>query len=57
MKRFDEGDVVLGVGVLLLSGGAGWVYPPLGLIVPGVVLTYLALFWARPNRPSTRKER
>lgn len=55
MKRFDEGDAVLAVGVLLLSGGAGWVYPPMGLIVPGVVLTYLALFWGR--RPASRKER
>lgn len=55
MKDLDERDAVLGIGVLLLSGGCGWVYPPMGLIVPGVVLTYLALFHGR--RAASRKER
>lgn len=54
MKRFDEADVVLVVGLLLLSAGAALVYLPAGLIVPGVVLTGLALLWTRPMR---RKER
>lgn len=54
MKRFDEFDAVLGLGLLLLSAGAAWVYAPLGLIVPGGILTALAVAWARPVR---RKER
>lgn len=54
MKRFDEFDAVLAVGLLLLSSGAAWVYPPLGLIVPGGILTTLAVAWARPAR---RKDR
>jgi len=54
MKRFDEADAVLVVGLVLLSAGSGLVYAPLGLIVPGTVLTGLAVFWTRPVR---RKER
>ena len=54
MKRFDEFDAVLAFGLLLLSSGAALVYLPLGLIVPGVVLTAVAVAWARPAR---RKDR
>lgn len=53
--RFDERDVVLGAGLLLLSVGSGWVFLPLGLIVPGAVLTVLAVVWARP--PHRGRER
>jgi len=43
-------EVVLGVGLALTSAGSALVYPPAGLIVPGVVLTWLAIAPA-PRRP------
>jgi hypothetical protein len=36
-------DAVAIAGLLLLSGGCSWAYPPLGLIVAGAVLLAAAL--------------
>jgi len=36
-------------GLILMAVGAGWIYPPAGLLVVGIGLWYLALWW----RPKT----
>lgn len=41
---FDMRDVFLFAGLLLLSAGLWSVYAPLSFIVPGAMLTYLAVF-------------
>ncbi len=41
------GDLHTYGGAALVAGGAGWAYPPAGLIVFGVVLMWLGLFWGR----------
>ena len=46
----DRYDVVALLGVLLITGGCYLVYPPLALIVPGVLLLVLGLLGARPQR-------
>lgn len=46
-------DLLAALGVLLLAAGAGWVYTPLALIVPGAILLALALLGAR--RPPPRR--
>jgi hypothetical protein len=39
----DRRDIVGLVGVGLIGVGLWWVSPPLGLIVPGIILTYVAI--------------
>lgn len=39
----DLSDVLATVGLLLMAAGAGWIYPPAGLIVPGVVLFLMGI--------------
>jgi hypothetical protein len=34
----DLPDLLSVIGLLLTAAGAAWIYPPAGLIVPGVVL-------------------
>lgn len=41
---FDMRDVFLFAGLALLAAGLWHVYVPLSFIVPGAVLTYLAVF-------------
>lgn len=55
VDRFDERDLVLLVGLLLLGAGCGWIFLPLGLLVPGLVLVLVAL-WPGPRsaRPHSR---
>lgn len=43
VSRFDVDDGVLLAGLGLTSAGSYWVYPPAGLLVPGLVLLWLAL--------------
>jgi hypothetical protein len=44
---FDRRDAVGLAGVFLLGLGFAFVYPPLGAIVPGAVLTAIAVFGVR----------
>ena len=41
------GDLHTYGGAVLVAGGAGWAYPPAGLIVFGAMLMWLGLFWRR----------
>ena len=50
-RWLDVRDVVLLCGVLLLAGGCGWIYAPLGAIVPGAIFVWMAL------APGHRKSR
>lgn len=38
-------DVVGVSGLLLTAAGAAWVFPPAGLIVPGLILMAVAIWW------------
>lgn len=40
-------DVVGVSGLSLTAVGAWWVYPPAGLIVPGLILMAVAIIWRR----------
>lgn len=40
---FDVRDAMLGVGLVLLAFGLAKVWAPAALIVPGAVLTYVAI--------------
>jgi hypothetical protein len=40
-------DAVGFVGLSLTAAGAWWVFPPAGLIVPGVILMAVAIIWRR----------
>lgn len=44
---FDRRDAIGAAGVFLLGLGFAFVYPPLGAIVPGAVLTAIAVFGVR----------
>jgi hypothetical protein len=44
---FDRRDLVGLAGVFLLGLGFAFVWPPLGLIVPGAILTAIAVFGVR----------
>lgn len=37
-------DVLLGAGIFLTAFGAGLIYLPAGIIVPGLSLLYLGMF-------------
>jgi hypothetical protein len=37
-------------GASIVALGAGWVYPPAGVIVMGVFLAWLGLYWGRPSK-------
>lgn len=47
-SRFDVTDVVAVLGLVLLSAGAGMIYLPLGLVVPGAAL--IAVAWINAGR-------
>jgi hypothetical protein len=58
-QAFDLRDIVFVFGLGLLAAGCFAVYWPLGLIVPGAILTGLGIYAARlPTRrpPETRRE-
>jgi hypothetical protein len=42
--RFDRRDFVGLAGLVLVGAGAGWIFPPAGLIIPGAILTAVAIF-------------
>jgi hypothetical protein len=43
-STFDEQDVMLALGLTLLSAGLWQVWPPAALIVPGAIITSVAIF-------------
>ncbi len=43
-KTFDVRDVLLGSGLVLLSIGLWQVWPPAALIVPGSIISAVAIF-------------
>lgn len=43
----DARDVLAGLGLALVSGGAWLIYPPAAFIVPGAILTAIAIFGVR----------
>jgi hypothetical protein len=55
-QALDVHDVVFVVGLGLLAAGCFAVFWPLGLIVPGAILTGLGIYTARPPRPPEGKE-
>lgn len=46
-KTFDKRDTMLLAGLFLLVIGSWFVWPPLCAIVPGIVLTGVAVFGVR----------
>ncbi len=49
-------DLVTGAGLLLFAAGLWWIYPPLALVLVGLVLALFGLWGARivargPRRP------
>jgi hypothetical protein len=38
-------DAVGFAGLALTAAGAWWVFPPAGLIVPGLILMAVAIWW------------
>lgn len=46
-RPVDVRDVMLVVGLLALGAGLWFVWPPLAAIVPGTVLTGIAIFGVR----------
>lgn len=44
----DARDVMLVLGLAMLGAGCWMVWPPAGLIAPGLVLSYVAVFGVRP---------
>ncbi|EJN11837.1 hypothetical protein PMI42_04852 [Bradyrhizobium sp. YR681] len=48
-RTFDVRDVMLTIGLLLLAGGFYLVWPPAALIVPGAIVTAVAVFASRIN--------
>jgi hypothetical protein len=54
VKWLDLSDLLVLLGLVLLGIGLWWVWPPLGLIVPGAVLLIVGLvtaMWRRPGGP------
>ena len=51
----DRYDVIAVAGLLLLAMGLIWVWWPLALIVPGVVLLAIGLIGAMGRGPSPRR--
>jgi hypothetical protein len=45
VKKIDARDITGFTGLLALSGGAGWAWPPAGPMVFGVLLIALAVVW------------
>lgn len=46
-RRFDPRDGIGLAGVFMLGLGFCFIYPPLGAIVPGAILTAIAVFGVR----------
>ncbi|MCP1832820.1 hypothetical protein [Bradyrhizobium sp. USDA 4545] len=46
-STFDARDAVLAFGLVLLAAGLWFVWPPASLIVPGAVLSAVAIFGER----------
>lgn len=46
----NQRDVTGLLGLVLLTAGCAWVYPPAGLILPGVLLLALAVLWRDARR-------
>ena len=42
-STFDARDVILGVGLCMMSAGLFFVWSPAALIVPGTILTFVAI--------------
>lgn len=49
--QIDARDIVLAMGLMLLAVGLYRVYAPAAFIVPGMVLTYVAV-WGGPKPPA-----
>lgn len=43
----DRRDIILLAGIVTLGMGLAFVWPPLGLIVPGAILVAIAVFGVR----------
>ncbi len=44
MRHIDANDATASAGLVLLALGCGWAWPPLGLIVPGLILFGLSVW-------------
>jgi hypothetical protein len=47
VSDFDRRDLLGIVGLFCLALGCAFVYPPAGLIVPGAIITAIAVFGVR----------
>ena len=47
--QIDARDLVFVVGLLLLAAGLYLIFAPAALVVPGAILTYVALFTTAPK--------
>lgn len=46
LKKIDRNDIAFISGLILTSAGAGLIYLPLALLVPGVVLLFVGILGA-----------
>lgn len=43
----DRRDIILFAGLILIGWGGWWIFPPMALMVPGAILTGIAIFGVR----------
>lgn len=48
-RTFDVRDAMLAIGLMLLAAGLFLVWPPAALIVPGAIISAVAIFASRIN--------
>jgi hypothetical protein len=46
LQAIDGNDLMVFFGMVLLTSGSYFIYPPLGLVVPGVILFTLGIVGA-----------
>jgi hypothetical protein len=49
--QIDARDVILVIGLTLLSAGLAQVSVPAAFVAPGAILTYVAVFQGQPKAP------
>ncbi len=57
MKRWTWLDLVTIAGVLLISGGAAWIYPAAGVIVLGIQVAVIGIVLDIANKRTKQHRR
>jgi hypothetical protein len=56
VKSIEASDVAAIAGLMLLAGGAGWIYRPAAPIILGIAFIVYACFAARMGQPGGRRQ-